>query len=382
MNEVIIMKWIICAVIAAIMTLSPGSESPEERSDEEKSAYVLIEQRTRIVLDEENSDAEMNAGYLGKLMSLLMFAEDLETGKYRLDTEVTVSQSVINTQGAVIWLEPGEKITVEELLKGIIIGNANDAVTVLSEKSAGSVEDFVSRMNSEAFDLGLRHTGFYSPYGYYDTREHTTAYELAVICSELSRYDQLTPYFKIWRDVVRSGKTELVSENRLTRKYERHIGFKACHSDQSGYCIAEAGRNEKGDVFIAVVLGKEDAETAESEARRLLRSGFTDYRITTASFPEEFLKPLKVMNGTDGAVGIRLRNCEQVIVPKSSGELSAVTVMPEQITAPVRRGQQIGVVGFYCGKKLIKETEIVTCDSVDALSYTFVLRFLLSKLLE
>ena len=126
-------------------------------------AYILAEASTGTVLAGENTDMELNCAYLSKLMSLLLIAEDIETGKFLLSTELTASQSVSGTQGAVIWLEPGDRLTVEELLKAVIIGNANDAMTVLAEASEKSVEAFVSRMNSEAFDMGLRGTAFFSP---------------------------------------------------------------------------------------------------------------------------------------------------------------------------------------------------------------------------
>ena len=335
-----------------------------------------------MVLDSSSPDSVINAGYLSKLMTLLLIAEDIETGKFRLETELTASQTVYGMKGSVVWLEPGDKMTVDELLKSLIIGNANDAAAVLAEASEHSTEAFVSRMNSEAFDLGLRNTAFYSPYGFYDEREHTTAYELALICAELSKYDTLTPYFQTWRDFVKEGKTELVNENTLSRTYERHIGFKESHSEHSGYCIAEAGRDENGTVFIAVVLGAEDSDSAESTARKLIRSGFTDYKVIEAAFPEEFLIPLKVLGGEESAVMLSLRGGRLAAVPKSNGELTTITVLPEYINAPVAAGQVVGETAFYSGKTLAAEVAIVTRDSINALTYLYTLKDMLAGMLK
>ena len=262
---------VLTAAFAALFILCIKYPS-EAFAEEECRAYVLMEAKTQTVLEEYNSNTEYNIGYLSKLMSLLLIAEDLETGKFRIDTELTVPDYIYNIQGAVVWLEPGEKTTVEELLKAVVTGNANDAILTLAAASEQTIDDFVSRMNSRAFDLGLRNTAFYSPSGLSDEREHSTAHDIAVICAQLSRYESLEPYFRIWRDSIRGGKTDIISENRLTRTYPKHIGFKECNSKLSGYCIAEAGRNEKGETYIAVVLGSENQDTAESKATRLLRS--------------------------------------------------------------------------------------------------------------
>lgn len=227
---------VLCSFLILFTLMSAGKKQEEALA---ASSYILIESNTKTVLEEYNSSKRLNAGYLNKLMALLIIAEDIASGKYTLDTELTASQSVSGIKGSVVWLEPGDKMNVEELLKSVIIGNANDALSVLAERSSGSVDEFVMQMNSRAFDLGLRNTAYFSPYGYYDEREYTTAYDIAIICSELSKYDFLQPYFKTWRDFVRNGTVELVNENTLSRTYQYHAGFKAVHSEESGYCIAE-----------------------------------------------------------------------------------------------------------------------------------------------
>lgn len=345
-------------------------------------AYVLMEPTTQTVLDSENADLRLNVGYLSKLMTILLIAEDIETEKYTMSTELTASSTVTGTKGAVVWLEAGDKMTVEELLKSVIIGNANDAVTVLAEKSEQSVENFVMRMNTEAFDLGLRNTAFYSPYGYYDEREYTTAHDMAVICAELVKYEFLRPYFKTWRDFVKSGQTELVSENRLANSYEMHIGFKAAHSDETGYNIAEGGMNESGDCYIAVVLGADSEDDMYKQAKSLLKSGFNDYKVTATMFPDEMLMPMKIRGGCDTAVEIALRQQSRLVVPKSVGELSTKVVLPEYLTAPVKKGQVIGTAAFYSDKNLVCEIDIIVKDDVKKLSMGYIFKEMLCNMIE
>ncbi|MBD5159089.1 MAG: D-alanyl-D-alanine carboxypeptidase, partial [Ruminococcus sp.] len=152
---------VIITLLVSALFISAGKNTDVQA---DCPAYILMEARTRAVLDEYNPDLQVNAGYMSKLMALLLIAEDIEDGKYTTDTIMTASQAVAGTEGAVVWIEPAENITVDELLKAVIIGNANDAMTVLAENSEQSVENFIMRMNSGAFDLGLRDTAFYSPY--------------------------------------------------------------------------------------------------------------------------------------------------------------------------------------------------------------------------
>lgn len=374
------MKKLIIMLLAAVLTLKSGIITAS--ADESVPAYILIEASTGMVLEEKESNKQLNAGYLSKLMTLLLVAEDIETGRYSFDTELTASQSVYGTKGAVVWLEPGDKMTAEDLIKGIVIGNANDAVTVLAEKSEGTVEQFTERMNSRAFDLGLRNTAFYSPYGYYDEREYTTAHDIAVICSQLVKFDFMKPYFQTWRDFIKEGQTELVNENTLARTYENHIGFKACHSDESNYCIAEGGCNEDGTVYIAVVLGAEDEDTSFSTAKRLVKKGFSDYKVTTPGFLDELLRPIKVKNGVDSAVEVQLKSQNAVVIPKGVSELSNVIVLPEYLEAPLEKGQKVGTAAFYNDDTLVYETDIIVKESVKRLSYQYILKKFLLNLIE
>lgn len=366
-----VLKKIAAVFMALLVSVLFISADEAEDVQEKYSAHILIEARTGAVLDEYNSDLQLNAGYLSKLMSLLLIAEDIESGKYTLSTVMTASRAVAGTDGAVVWLEPNESITAEELLKAVIIGNANDAMTVLAEYSEQSVESFVMRMNSRAFELGLRNTAFYSPYGYYDEREHTTAHDLAIICAKLSEYDALEQYFRTWRDFVRDGKAELVSENTLSRTYECHIGFKASHSEKSGYCIAEGGRNSEGTVYIAVVLGAENDDVSFAKAKELLNKGFSGFHVTATMFPDEMLMPIKVKKGVDLAVEVRLRNQSNLVVPKSVSELNTVVVLPDYLNAPLKKGQKIGTAGFYSGDTLVCETDIVVSNDVEKLTFYY-----------
>lgn len=368
---IILAVFLVCSVMSADI---PG--------EKQSKAYILMEAETHRILESQNEDIRLNAGYLSKLMGLLLIAEELDNGEYSLTDTLTASDSVKNTKGSVIWLESGDSLTVEELLKSVIIGNANDAMTVLAEYSAGSIDKFVMDMNAKAFDLGLRDTIFTSPYGYFDEKEYTTAHDMAVICCELSKHECLLPFFSTWRDFVKNGQTELVNENTLARTYDLHIGFKACHSDQSGYCIAEGGRNDNGTTFISVILGAESDDISFKMAKSLIKKGFSGYKVVLTMFPEEMMKPLNIRNGTSQSVEIGLASHGKAAIPKAAGELRTRIVIPDYISAPVKSEQRVGTAAFYNDDTLVFETDIITKSAVDKLDWYYVFRKMLCKLIK
>lgn len=377
-------KYLFCTIsilTASALALSNILYNFHFNSSAEETSFILTEAETQTVLEENNSAKHLNCGAISKLMSLLIIANDIETGKYSTDDILTASQSVNGTKGSVIWLQPGDKLSVDELLKSVIIGNANDAMTVLAEKSCQSVEKFTEEMNKKAFEIGLRDSAFMSPYGYYSKDEYTTSGDIAIICSELSKFNFLKKYFTTWRDFVKNGKTELVNENTLSRTYKHHIGFKASHSEQSGYCIAEAAINESGEIYVAVVLNAPSENDSFSTAKRLLNKGLTEYKTTVPGFPDEFLVPVKVKNGVENVVEIKLKLHKNVAVKKNISEFTNVSVIPDYISAPVRKGQKIGTVAFYSKNVLIYETDLIAKNDVDSFSFPFIFKKMLLKLL-
>ena len=255
-------------------------------------------------------------------------------------------------------------------------------MTVIAEVVSGDVETFVMDMNAEAFDIGLRDSYFVSPYGYFDEREYTTAHDIAIICSWLSKYDFLQPYFKTWRDYIRNGQVELVSENDLARDYEPHIGFKACHSAEERYFLAEGGINSGGNTFISVVLGTNNENTSFKKGKELLKRAFSGYKVVSTEFPEEMLVPLKINNGEISAVEIGIKEQGKAAVSKNNREVRAKVVIPEYITAPVYKGQPVGMAAFFNGDTLVFETEIIIKSSVNALTWKYVLKQTLLKMIE
>lgn len=343
-------------------------------------AYVLMEQESGTVLAEEQADVPLSMGMMAKLMTVLLAAEQLESGAWTLETVLTASDVVNTCEGATVWLTAGETMTVSDLLKAVIIGNANDAAAVLAEGVSGSVPAFVMEMNARAFDLGMHQTIFTNPQGYDDEKQCTTARDLAKLCQRLAKYETLQPYFQTWRDFLRGEATELVNENTFSRTYEGHIGFKASHTEQSGWCLAE-GATRNGMTCIAVVLnGTEDQRFAD--VKQLLKAGFSQYRVMQPLFSDEFLKPLTVKGGVSTAVRFTADDVHGVVVPKAEPDLTAVLQLPSYIEAPVQKGRKIGSVAFYNGDTMLYETAFVTTEPVEAMTFSRAFAKITVKMLK
>ncbi len=340
----------------------------EETDTQYETKTLLMEAFSGSVVKHNGGHDKVPQGTLNKLMTVLLAAEEIECKTISLDTVVTAGNNAGTQKGAVVWIVPGEKITVSDLLKAIIIGNANDATEVLAEEICGDEKEFVGMMNARAFELGMRNTVFKNSAGYDCNGQYSTAYDIALLCRELLKHEFLYEIMNTWTDIIRDGQTEIVNENRLVRTYEGIIGFKASHSDSSGYCLAIAAERE-GKRYIAIVLGENDKDERFSTAKSLLSDGFSYFKLTTPSFSGEFIKPVTVKGGLDRAVCITAGSLKGMVVPENNGEISTVVMIPEYIDAPVKKGQKIGCVGFYNGDTLIYETDLITETSVKAMSF-------------
>ncbi|MBR3630873.1 MAG: D-alanyl-D-alanine carboxypeptidase [Oscillospiraceae bacterium] len=337
-------------------------------------AAVLIEASTGCILSETNADTVLPVGSLAKLMTALLAGRALESGALKPETRLTAGESVRTVQGAVIWLEPGDTATAEELLLGLLVGNANDAAAVLAERISGSSEHFVMDMNAAAFDLGMRDTHFTSPQGYDDPAAFSTARDMGKLACAVLHCKPLRPYLSVWRTVIREAQTpaELVNENTLTRTYEGCCGLKAAHSPDAGYCvIAAAGRS--GMVCAAVVLGCGEKDECFSLCKKMLGSAFSGYQLIMPGFAEEFLMPMRIEGGTENAVLLETRQVPLLAVPKGA-QPEAVIVLPSFCTAPIRKGTPLGRVCFYDGSTLLCETPLLAADDVPEMSWDYALR--------
>ena len=265
--------------LAAVLAL-PGVSAQGAQVAVTAPAAVLMEASTGQVLFEKGAHDRRACASITKVMTLLLTFEALEAGELSLDQELTASAHAASMGGSDIWLEEGERMTVDDLLKATVIMSANDAAVVLAEAVSGSEEAFVARMNERAGELGMEDTVFKNCNGLDEEGHLTSAYDVAVMSRALLTHEKIRDYTLTWMDSVRNGETQLVNTNKLIRSYQGITGLKTGTTGQAGSCISATAQRE-GMELIAVVLGAESTDLRFQDAKALLDYGFAGWKTVT-----------------------------------------------------------------------------------------------------
>ena len=351
------------AVDVLAQSTSVGPENVPAKS------YVLLEQSTGKEICGFDADRQIPLGSMTKIMTLLLAFEALDAEKIQETDVVSASEHACSMEGTQIWLEPGEQISISDLLKAVTMGSANDAAVVLAEAVSESEEAFVTFMNQKAASLGMKQTNFVNASGIEDPKQLSTARDIAVMSCELLKYEKVKSYTTIWMDQIRGGQTEVVNTNRLARFYEGCTGLKTSFTEMTKHCIsASAAKN--GISFVAVSLESDSADSSFSAARSLLDYGFANYTIAVPEFDTSQILPLKV---TGGIKTETLPVCDPaggVVVPVGrEKDIDVELVQSEEISAPVDIGQTVGTLKFKLDGEVICEVPVKTQESVERMTW-------------
>ena len=353
------------AVPAAEETATPATAAWPELALNCRAA-CLIDQDSGTVLYEKNADEKMPIASITKVMTLLLTFEAVHDGRLTLDTPVPVSEHAYHMGGSQIWLEPGERFALDEMIKAICVSSANDAAVAVAELVGGSEQGFVQQMNARAAELGMTNTTFHNACGL-DTEGHlSTARDVAIMSREiLTACPEVLHYTGIWTDTLRGGATQLVNTNKLLRRYNGITGLKTGTTSGAGVCIS-ASATRDGLNLIAVVLGAPSSADRFDAATALLDYGFSAYR--AAPLPAMDDRPLfiKVKGSAEETVPLDYAALPQtVLLPREgAAELTAELELPETMEAPVQQGQAVGAVRIRAGETLMGEYDI--CAAADA----------------
>lgn len=378
-------KKLCCMILTCFLSLMfLGNVCVAENEQvSENVAYVLIEAGTGKVLYKSNADEKSSVGQLNKLMTVLLVAEAIDAGKLTLEDMVKTSAYANTMQGAQVWLMPGEEMSVSDLLKSVIIGNANDATVSLAEKIAYTEKDFTVLMNKRASELGMKDTSFTNCNGFYEPENQiSTAYDMALLAAELSKYDFLNQYFVQWLDYVRGKDTELVNSNKLVKTYDGIIGFKACYSDVSRNCIC-AGARRDNETYIAVVLNCKEKDDVFLKAKSLLNSAFANYQIITPTKPADMPKQIEVGRGVEKSVQIKCTELRNIVVPVgTSSRITSRVILPEYVYAPLYKNQKVGEIVYCLDDKEIYKCDIISVDEVEKIDFIKAMVIVLKNLIK
>lgn len=343
---------------------------------------VLMETATGTVLYEKNAHERLAPASVTKVMTLLLVMEALENGRISWDDTVTASEFAANKGGSQVYLEAGEQMTMDEMLKSVVVSSANDCATALAEHIAGSEDAFVTMMNSKAEELGMADTHFVNCTGLdddEDASEHlTSAYDIAVMSRELLKHEPIRKYTTIWMDTVRNGEFGLSNTNKLVRFYQGTTGLKTGYTSSAGHCLSASAMRD-GVEYVAVVLHCNSSADRFQSAKQLLDYGFANYTLVQ---PEA---------GEIPAVPVTLGTVEEIVpVPgdlapllieksKKSGITTHVEVA-ESVTAPVEAGQRLGTLTVKSNGEPLASISLVAPEEVSRLTWWQITKSLLQKI--
>ena len=330
---------------------------------------ILLEPQTLQILYESNSDEKVPPASITKIMSLLLIMEAIDRGDFSVEDVVSASEHAASMGGSQIWLEPGESMTVDDLLKAAVIASANDATVALAEKVAGSEEGFVELMNEKAKSLGMNGTTFKNATGLDSEGHLSTAHDVALMSAELLKHPLIKNYSTVWMDTLRDGKSELVNTNKLVRFYEGTTGLKTGTTSEAGYCLAASAERD-GMELVAVIMGGETSPARFEGAKKLLDYGFANYAYDKIAPDFENGAEIKVTGGTEATVPLISEDGLSILFRKSErGDITQSVNLPESVTAPIEKGDKIGEIEVFSGDTLIGTIDIIADKSVEKMSF-------------
>ncbi len=342
---------------------------------------ILIELSSGAVLFEKNADEVLPPASVTKIMTLLLAVEAIESGKLNLQDMVSTSENASKMGGKQIWLEVGEEMSVNDLMKATAISSANDAAVALGEAVAGSESTFVALMNERAKDLGMNNTVFLNASGL-DAQGHvSSARDISIMSRELLLHPMIKDYSTVWMDTLRDGNTSLVNTNKLVRFYEGATGLKTGTTDSAGYCLS-ASAERGGLSLIAVVVGEKTSEERFASARTLLDYGFANWEVVTPKPLDTPIEPVKVIKGTAPTVAVASQPTNQVVIRKGEEETIEYKVeIVSDVAAPVAAGQTLGRVVLYSGGKEIGSYPLTAANYVGKLTFWVAFKALWTSML-
>ena len=379
------MKRILSLLFAAALlsAVSPAASAAREEAALSLScpSAVLMEKETGAILYDQNAHQQLEPASVTKVMTLLLVMEAVDSGRVALDDTVTVSSYAAGMGGSQVYLEEGEQMTVDEMIKCVTVVSGNDCAVALAEHLAGSETAFVAQMNQRARELGMEDTTFLNCTGLPAQGHVTSAYDIALMSRELIlNHPSIRDYATIWMDSIRGGEFGLTNTNRLIRFYPGATGLKTGSTDGALYCMSATAERD-GMELIAVVMKAPTTSQRFEDAKALLDYGFAHYSLTSV-YPEAPLAPVDVLLGIQGQVQPQLqRDCRLLVRRGEEGQITTRLTLADNVEAPVDQGQTLGQMEVYVGEELRDTVPVLASRAVDRLSVPEIFSQMLQDLL-
>ena len=332
------------------------------------TSAIMLEASTGEIIFQKNVNEKRPPASMTKMMSMLLIMENIEKGNLTFEEEVTASAHASSMGGSQIFLKAGEKMKVEDLLKGIAIGSGNDATVAMAERIAGTEEAFVKLMNDRAKELGLNNTNFKNSTGLDVENHYSTAYDMSVIARELVKHKKILEFTGTYEDYLRKDSASpfwLVNTNRLVRFYQGVDGLKTGYTKEAGYCLTSTA--EKDNMrLITVVMNEPSTQIRNGETSSMLDYGFNMYSVNKILDTDTSLQKSKVELGSVLEVEIVPTEEVKILNNKNSDERNVTYELElNTIKAPVKKGDIVGKIKVYEDNKVINKINATVKYDVD-----------------
>lgn len=360
------MKKILILLLLFISIPLVKAEEAEDLAPNAKSA-IMIEASTGEILFQKNKDEKLAPASMTKMMSMLLIMEEIENGNLKWDEMITTSEKASSMGGSQIFLKAGEKMTVEDLLKGVAIASGNDAVVALAERVSGSEEQFVKRMNTRAKDLGLKNTNFINATGLTADNHYSSAYDMSLIAKELVRHEKILEFTGTYEDYLRKDTKSpfwLVNTNRLVRFKEGVDGLKTGFTDEAGYCLTATMKKDNMRL-ITVVMKEENTSKRSADTTKMLDYGFNIYMVQTILDEKTTIEKKKVELGKTLTTEIVPKE-NITILNKKSDDQKNITYKTNinKIIAPVKKGDKVGTIDIIEDNNIISTIDATVKEDI------------------
>ena len=361
------MKKIVFILISLFSFLFIKNVSAVEMEISAKSA-ILVDFNTGKVLYSKNENEPLAMASMTKVMSMLLIMEKIDDGSLKYDDIVEISTESSSMGGSQIFLNPGDKYKVIDLLKGVAMASANDAVVALAEKTYGSKEHFIEAMNKKAESLGLKNTHFVNVHGLDEEGHYSSAYDMSVMARELLKHEKILDFTRVYEEYLTKpdgSQIWLVNTNKLVRFYDGVDGLKTGFTQNAGYCLTATGKKNNLRL-ISVVMGEESIEKRSSDTVKLLNYVFNTFKVNLIKNKSEILGKVNVQKGKKENVDVVLVN-DLIELLNASDKPSnyKFKILVDKITAPVKKGDVIGKVKVLNDNGvLISQVDITVNENV------------------
>lgn len=368
MRKFIILLLCICTVMCPLGVLADDSNViPDAVSG------ILIEANSGRIIYEKEKDKQVAVASMTKMVAQIIILENIEAGKIKWDDVITVSKNAEEMGGSQIYLQQGEKMTVEDLMKGISMASGNDATVAMAEVISGTEERFVKLMNQKVKELGLKNTAFKNCTGLDEEGHYSSAYDMAMIARELVvNHPEILRFSSMYEDYLREDTTNkfwLVNTNKLVRFYEGADGLKTGHTDAAQYCLAATAKR-KGVRLIGIVLGVPNSKVRNTQAMQLLDYGFNNVKQRVLKKSGEVVSTLKLDKADISEIQVKIKD-DLVVVENLDGEEHKYTydIVIDDVKLPIQANTVVGKIKVKEGKNVVSTMDLIVDKKVEKLSY-------------